>query len=62
MKFIGLIKDNGEKIMVSLQNLIAIEEKKEGGCRVYLRDHYWVDVVESYQPICDIINRSGVDY
>ena len=63
MKFIGLTKSNGEKIMVCIQHLITIEEKKEtDGCRVYLRDHLWVDVVESYQSISDAMNKYGVDY
>jgi hypothetical protein len=63
MKFIGLIKSNGEKVMVHLQYLIAIEEKKEtDGCRVYLRDHHWVDVAESYQSISSAMNEHGVDY
>ena len=62
MSFIGLTKTNGEKIAISFRHLVAIEENEDiGGCRIHLRDSYWVDVVESYRSIFDVINKHGVD-
>jgi hypothetical protein len=63
MKFLGLTKNNGEKVMIHLQYIIAIEEKKANdGCRIYLRDKHWIDVLDSYQSIANTINKHGVDY
>ena len=62
MSFIGLTKNNGEKIAIHFKYVITIEEDQDtDGCRIYLRDGNWIDVAESYHSIYEVMNRHGVN-